>query len=347
MTDLHHEPVRWTLRTCSAFALGLLLACDSAELDDGGASAKTERGARTKADGELAPPEWNCSAQYYDARDGCDCGCGAPDPDCAEATIEACDYEWCKDEPVEDQPWSCSEDIDAAEQYPGPACEGQLTPAGLLDLFSTRPVAEFKLPRLHPEDESVSAGEGIDLGELDRRIYLRTCDTQRGCSDWQEEQPRHVWIYRRTLGTSWTKFDIANDAVIFSGDVGLWEIDGQFFLGLATHSKYEATRGLRDPGVSPDGFAITERGRSTPLSTGGDNTLLLGKNYDGSNGREWLPRYADEMLDRWVPRETEFTMTDDCMRAVEGPFEVDRREFGDGVAQWTEWVRVYHASFEG
>ena len=28
------------------------------------------------------PPEWTCDAQRYDAGDGCDCGCGAPDPDC-------------------------------------------------------------------------------------------------------------------------------------------------------------------------------------------------------------------------------------------------------------------------
>lgn len=29
-----------------------------------------------------APPEWTCDASTYNALDNCDCGCGAPDPDC-------------------------------------------------------------------------------------------------------------------------------------------------------------------------------------------------------------------------------------------------------------------------
>ena len=46
------------------------------------------------------PPAWNCSARLY--RDGvrCDCGCGALDPDCESAGVEACDK--C------DSPGSCS-----------------------------------------------------------------------------------------------------------------------------------------------------------------------------------------------------------------------------------------------
>ncbi|MCY1008573.1 hypothetical protein OV079_24030 [Nannocystis pusilla] len=28
------------------------------------------------------PPEWTCDGARYDAADGCDCGCGVPDPDC-------------------------------------------------------------------------------------------------------------------------------------------------------------------------------------------------------------------------------------------------------------------------
>lgn len=31
------------------------------------------------------PHEWTCRLDYYDAQDGCDEGCGAPDPDCALA----------------------------------------------------------------------------------------------------------------------------------------------------------------------------------------------------------------------------------------------------------------------
>ncbi len=32
------------------------------------------------------PPEWTCDAAFYGAFDGCDCGCGAPDPDCTDTT---------------------------------------------------------------------------------------------------------------------------------------------------------------------------------------------------------------------------------------------------------------------
>lgn len=30
------------------------------------------------------PPEWECGAEFYAASDGCDCECGAPDPDCMD-----------------------------------------------------------------------------------------------------------------------------------------------------------------------------------------------------------------------------------------------------------------------
>ena len=39
-----------------------------------------------------APYHWTCSPHYYDASDGCDCGCGAIDPDCADATAASCAY---------------------------------------------------------------------------------------------------------------------------------------------------------------------------------------------------------------------------------------------------------------
>jgi hypothetical protein len=41
------------------------------------------------------PPEWTCDASYYDALDGCDCGCGAVDPDCGGTSSALCDYCWC------------------------------------------------------------------------------------------------------------------------------------------------------------------------------------------------------------------------------------------------------------
>ncbi len=38
------------------------------------------------------PDGWQCDPQYYDAADGCDCNCGAPDPDCSLAgqTLYGC-----------------------------------------------------------------------------------------------------------------------------------------------------------------------------------------------------------------------------------------------------------------
>ncbi|MBI1948188.1 MAG: hypothetical protein HYS27_21035 [Deltaproteobacteria bacterium] len=41
------------------------------------------------------PAEWTCNAGYYGSDDGCDCGCGAADPDCATATLASCRYNQC------------------------------------------------------------------------------------------------------------------------------------------------------------------------------------------------------------------------------------------------------------
>jgi hypothetical protein len=42
--------------------------------------------------GSNVPPEWTCEPAYYNATDGCDCECGAYDPDCAipDAEIYGC-----------------------------------------------------------------------------------------------------------------------------------------------------------------------------------------------------------------------------------------------------------------
>jgi hypothetical protein len=37
------------------------------------------------------PSDWTCSADKYSARDGCDCGCGAVDPDCDSPANTDCD----------------------------------------------------------------------------------------------------------------------------------------------------------------------------------------------------------------------------------------------------------------
>lgn len=41
-----------------------------------------------------APPDWTCPARWYGAGDGCHCGCGVVDADCASATAE-CDVNGC------------------------------------------------------------------------------------------------------------------------------------------------------------------------------------------------------------------------------------------------------------
>jgi hypothetical protein len=38
------------------------------------------------------PEEWVCNPAFYGLADGCDCGCGAADPDCADATVDVCQY---------------------------------------------------------------------------------------------------------------------------------------------------------------------------------------------------------------------------------------------------------------
>jgi uncharacterized protein (TIGR03382 family) len=40
--------------------------------------------------GRVPPPPpdgWNCPRRYYDTLDGCDCGCGIPDPDCRDSGV--------------------------------------------------------------------------------------------------------------------------------------------------------------------------------------------------------------------------------------------------------------------
>lgn len=47
-------------------------------------------------DGDPPPPEvpdeWTCNVDYYSTNDGCDCGCGALDPDCMNPTVSACEF---------------------------------------------------------------------------------------------------------------------------------------------------------------------------------------------------------------------------------------------------------------
>ena len=53
---------------------------------------------------------WTCYFEFYDNDDGCDCGCGIVDPDCADATVDSCDY--CSQVGSCGDPGGCPSNID-------------------------------------------------------------------------------------------------------------------------------------------------------------------------------------------------------------------------------------------
>lgn len=77
--------------TCgSGECLPIFFICDGGLLDCGDGS--DEDPALCGSGGTTAPPEWTCDPTYYDAADGCDCGCGAIDLDCPSSNVDACEY---------------------------------------------------------------------------------------------------------------------------------------------------------------------------------------------------------------------------------------------------------------
>lgn len=52
---------------------------------------------------DAAPAGWTCDAAFYDAGDGCDCGCGVVDPDCADDSFAYCEHSGCPDGQVVDE----------------------------------------------------------------------------------------------------------------------------------------------------------------------------------------------------------------------------------------------------
>jgi cysteine-rich repeat protein len=58
------------------------------QCDDGNAVS----GDHCSSSCQLEAGVWRCSPGHYAANDGCDCGCGIPDPDCANAASWACSY---------------------------------------------------------------------------------------------------------------------------------------------------------------------------------------------------------------------------------------------------------------
>jgi hypothetical protein len=57
---------------------------------DAGGGGDTDDGGDPDEGG--VPDAWTCPQQYYDADDGCDCGCGVVDPDCGGTSSDLCEY---------------------------------------------------------------------------------------------------------------------------------------------------------------------------------------------------------------------------------------------------------------
>lgn len=96
-------------------------SCGCTTAVDGGISVASCQAADTTQCTAGSFVTWACSPGYYGTDDGCDCGCGAVDLDCADAGIDACRY--CNDE------GSCTIDLVDAGVAPGtPAADGGVRP---------------------------------------------------------------------------------------------------------------------------------------------------------------------------------------------------------------------------
>jgi hypothetical protein len=58
-----------------------LFGCDGSS--EAGWSSSAETGECVGGSPAAVPSTWACDPSYYNASDGCDCACGAIDPDCA------------------------------------------------------------------------------------------------------------------------------------------------------------------------------------------------------------------------------------------------------------------------
>jgi cysteine-rich repeat protein len=76
-------------------AVCIMTVCGNSVLEPG---EQCDDGNTTSMDGCDAtcqfeiPVQWSCNTAYYGTNDGCDCGCGVPDPDCPSALVGDCDY---------------------------------------------------------------------------------------------------------------------------------------------------------------------------------------------------------------------------------------------------------------
>jgi hypothetical protein len=76
-----------------------------------GASGAAGGGGMAGAMSVSVPAEWSCYPSAYSGHDGCDCGCGAPDPDCSGPLVGNCDF--C------DDTGTCATDLDSTHTKAG------------------------------------------------------------------------------------------------------------------------------------------------------------------------------------------------------------------------------------
>ncbi len=76
-----------------------------------GTNSATDPADTTQCVDEAPPAEgWTCTFSYYGGDDGCDCGCGAPDPDCESDALSSCRYNYCEEgeAPTAADPTQCA-----------------------------------------------------------------------------------------------------------------------------------------------------------------------------------------------------------------------------------------------
>jgi hypothetical protein len=77
-----------------ALALGMT-ACATARVPKHPSSSRgCGAEAFSASHGQCVPNAWFCSPMFYNAgsQDGCDCDCGAPDPDCVAGAVRWCEH---------------------------------------------------------------------------------------------------------------------------------------------------------------------------------------------------------------------------------------------------------------
>lgn len=127
---------------------------------------------------EKMPTAWVCSLFIYGANDGCDCGCGAVDPDCAKPlTVEACQYNHC----LEGKPYPDLEDPTVCGDVPPPVVEPDPEPQPEV---SPEPTPEPE-PELGPEPQPEAPVETIepsDAGAEVAEVEVTSGKSDDGCA---------------------------------------------------------------------------------------------------------------------------------------------------------------------